>query len=97
MKIRAQYTGAQYTFISYDFSVNVIDPCLNDATITPNAQTNPAAYSYTAFSPAATFTLNPFTIFPTFCVETFSCLTLVGTEICSVPGVSTFDTTTGAY
>ena len=75
----------------------MIDPCLNDAVITPNAQTNPAAYSFTAFAPAATFTLNPFSIFPTFCVETLSCVTVVGSEICSIAGVSTFDTATGDY
>lgn len=98
MKILAQYGGAQYPVFDFDFSVNVIDPCLNDATISGNTQTNPADYSYTGITPSADFTLTPFTINPTFCMQTFSCLTLVGTpDICSIPGVSSFDAATGAF
>ena len=78
--------------------MNVINPCLNDATITPNAQTNPAGYAYTGASPPADFTLTPFTIVPMFCIETFSCTTVAGTpDICSIGGVSTFDSATGAF
>ena len=79
MKIQAKYSGgAQYPFFNYDFSVNVIDPCLTEATIVPaNKQTNPPDYYYTNFGPAADFTLTAFTIDPTFCAQTFSCLTLV--------------------
>ena len=94
-----QYFGGTYSVAAtHDFTVVVIDPCLENATVAPNPQTNPPDYHYTASSPAADFTLTPFTIDPVFCIETFSCLTTVGpTDICTIVGVSTFSTTTGAF
>ncbi len=44
--------------------------------------------------------LNPFTILPSFCVPTYSCLVISGTpDICSVTGTTTatFNSTTGNY
>lgn len=79
MKIQAKYSGTLYPSFEYDFTVNVINPCRNGATITPNSQTNPAAYAYTGSTPPAIFTLTPFTIDPSFCTQTFTCFTLIGT------------------
>ena len=76
----------------------MIDPCLDHATIAPNPQNNPPDYLYTGYSPAADFALSLFTVFPPICTQTFSCLTQAGSpDICSIPGVSTFDTATGAH
>ena len=30
-----------------DFNIEIVDPCINNAILTPNAQTNPSVYSYT--------------------------------------------------
>ena len=102
LTLQARYSGATYTVAGkLDFDVKLIDPCLNSATITATAQTNPADYAYTGASPLASFSLNPFTIFPSFCgVPTYSCLVIVGTpDICSITGTTTatFNTSTGSY
>jgi hypothetical protein len=78
--------------------VNLIDPCIGSASITPTVQTNPSDYTYTGASPIASFSLNPFTISPSFCVPTYSCVITQGTpDICSITGTSTasFNTVTG--
>ena len=78
----------------------MIDPCLNSASITATTQTNPADYAYTAASPLASFSLNPFIISPSFCMPTYSCLVTVGTpDICLITGATTatFNTATGNY
>ena len=83
-----------------DFDTKLIDPCLNSATITATLQTNPTDYAYTGATPLASFSLNPFTISPSFCVPTYSCTIIVGTpDICSITGTSTasFSATTGKY
>lgn len=84
-----------------DFDVNLIDPCLDSASIIATAQTNPADYAYTGALPIASFSLNPFIISPSFCgVSTYSCSTIIGTpDICSVTGTTTatFNTATGSY
>ena len=83
-----------------DFDVKLIDPCLNLATIIATTQTNPADYAYTGASPFASFSLNPFTISPLFCVPTYSCLVIAGSsDMCSISGATTatFNTDTGSY
>ena len=83
-----------------DFDVNLIDPCLNSAAITATPQTDPADYAYTGASPLASFSLNPFTISPSFCVPTYSCVLIAGfPDICSISGATTaiFNTGTASY
>ena len=83
-----------------DFDVKLIDPCLNSSTIVATTQINPADYTYTGASPLSTFSLNPFTISPSFCVPTYSCVVIVGfPDICSISGATTatFNTGTGSY
>lgn len=96
MKILAQYSMlTKYSVFSHDFIVTVIDPCLDHAVLSPSPQTNPPEYSYIG---STDFTLNPFSVFPTICAQIFSCVTQVGSvDICSIPGVSTFDTATGSH
>jgi len=101
LTLQAQYSGTTYSVAGkLDFDVNLIDPCLDSATITVTAQANPADYAYTAASPLAFFSLNPFTILPSFCVPTYSCFVISGTpDICSVTGTTTatFNSSTGNY
>ena len=50
----AQYVGDNYSVAgTYDFEVHLIDPCLDHATLTPQAQTDPADYYYSGNTPAA--------------------------------------------
>ena len=63
-------------------------------------QINPADYAYTGASPLSSFSLNPFTISPSFCVATYSCVVIAGfPDICSISGATTatFNTGTGSY
>ena len=83
-----------------DFDVKLIDPCLYSASITATTQTDPTDYAYTGASPLASFSLNPFTISPSFCVPTYSCFVIAGfPDICSISGATTaiFNTGTASY
>ena len=91
---------------TYDFEIEIIDPCLDHATLTPQSQTNPSTYYYTGDSPAAQFTLNPFEIEPEgFCTATYSCKVVSGprTDLCTIdetgPEIAkgVFDPVTGEY
>lgn len=65
MTVFAQYDGPGYTTAGQlDFEIDVIDPCLNDATLTAQPQSNPSDYLYTGDSPKAQFTMNSFVIDP---------------------------------
>jgi len=101
LTLQARYSGTSYSVAGkLDFDVKLIDPCLDSATIMATSQTNPLDYAYTGAAPFASFSLNPFTISPTFCVPTYSCLVIVGTpDICSITGSSaaSFSTLTGKY
>ena len=93
---------------TYDFEIDIIDPCLDHASLTPQSQTNPNTYYYTGDSPAAQFTLNPFEIEPEdFCTATvtYSCEVVSGprTDLCTIDEAGpdlvkgVFDPVTGGY
>ena len=61
-------------FHSYEFEIEIIDPCLNDAILTPAPQVDPPNYYYTGNNPATQFNLAPFGIEPeNFCTISLSC------------------------
>ena len=87
----------------YDFTIEIIDPCIDNAILTPQPQTDPADYYYTGMTPAASFTLNQFVITPPhFCVSDHSCAVISGPrlDLCDIAdGLSTgiFTSLTGDY
>ena len=105
MTVFAQYAGPGYTTAGQlDFEIDVIDPCLNDAILTAQPQTNPVDYLYTGDSPMAQFTMNPFIINPVgFCIVQHSCAMVSGPsafDLCSINNGLTngfFDPVTGNW
>jgi hypothetical protein len=80
-------------------TIEIIDPCLNPFSLTPTAQTDPADYPYSSASyPTVEVTLAQYVVDPSVCPITYSCSnTGPKTDMCSIDGVSNFDTTTGDY
>ena len=65
-------------FHTFNFEIEIIDPCLNHAILTPMPQVNPPSYYYTGDDPAAQFNLEPFGIQPeNFCTFSLSCATIL--------------------
>lgn len=103
MRLAAQYNGPPtYSEAgSHLFTVDVIDPCLNHAVLTPQGQLDPPSYLYTG--DAVTFTLTPFVIDPVgFCTPTYQCTETGGSrlDLCSFSdGITsaTFNSVTGNY
>ena len=61
-------------FHTYDFEIEIIDPCLNHAILIPAPQVDPPKYYYTGNEPAAQFSLVPFGIEPeNFCSISLFC------------------------
>ena len=93
------------TPFNYEFEIEIIDTCLNDAIITPSAQTDPAIYYYTGPSPAAVFSLAQFTVYPdSICTVLHTCTVVSGpqTDLCTINEAATatqgiFDPATGGY
>ena len=77
----------QLTTNYYDFDIEIVDPCLNNAILIPEPQTDPPDYYYTGMSPSADFLLNPFIINPpNFCTADLSCAVSSGprTDLCDI-------------
>ena len=64
------------------FTLKIVDPCLETAILTAYPQTNPDVYYYEP-GKVAQFTLEPFTIEPVgFCTATHTCSNLEG--LCTI-------------
>ena len=88
LTLQARYFGGQYPVAgTHDFTVEVLDPCIDQAIVTPQAQANLPDYLYTGLAPVLKKTLTPFVVSPPdFCVPTFSCAIISGPQfdLCSL-------------
>ena len=85
-------------FHTFDFEIEIIDPCLNHAILTPATQVDPPSYYYTGNNPAAEFNLAPFGIEPiNFCTISHSCAVkddplLPTIDLCTIIETATYTT-----
>ena len=85
-------------FHTYEFDIEIIDPCLNYAILTPATQVDPPEYLYTGNNPAAQFNLEPFVIEPeNFCTISHSCAViddplLPSIDLCTINETLTYTT-----
>ena len=106
MRLTVAYSGFEPLASNrLDFLIFVIDPCIAHAVLTPAVlpQTDPDVYWYTDASPAATFTMAPFTVSPAgFCSATHSCAVISGSrlDLCNLRTANSrgvFFTSSGNY
>ena len=84
--------------------MEVIDPCINHVTVTPQLQTIDTlpTYYYTGDTPSAQFTMVAFAIDPDFCTPVHSCDMISGArlDLCSIAESETsgtFNAASGDY
>jgi len=84
-KVKLTVSGTESAWSTPTFTIEIKDPCPT-ATLTVPSQVNPADYSYSGV--LTSFTLSAFTVTPSHCAVTYTCLTKVGptsptVEICA--------------
>ena len=49
MTLTVNYAGHPILITNkFDFDIEIVDPCINNAILTPNAQNNPSVYRYSS-------------------------------------------------
>ena len=69
-------------------TIEILDACPDPHSVTAPDQTNPPDYFYSGSSPSMTFTLTPFHVDPSACINNiaYTCTVISGsrTDLCSV-------------
>jgi len=103
IKVSAKLTTYPVIIVASPLStqIKIIDPCIDPQTISAPVQTNPPSYGYDGTT--LTFTLSPYSVFPTVCKIVYSCAIAASsprTDLCNIVMGSTnasFNSNTGGY